>query len=545
MATPSVDLCYQCDTESSGDVAECSTCSLWFHRSCLGLTKSQYKAIKADDSDTPYLCNLCSATQPPSRQDNDARPQSPTLAQPDSQPLVIIDPEPTEESMPAIEPVGQILQQVSTLHSDQVVNNADPDPVQPCISVEHPQPCISVEHPQPDITNVPMSPPPAPTQPANLKATTSPGLSLKQLEADLRSREKKLKKREEDATFAIRNSAQNKTYIAKLESDITSLKESLRTSRSAVNSQLNPELNQPNIPHQLSSQITQPNTLMMLQSQMSMLMQTVSQHQLLSAQQQAAIQSLTQCNMSLMSAMAHHGLLPSHTLSPPVFNTVHPPTMSAPQLPHVSRHQQQPPIIVPNPDYVVNHIPVAQQTSNEHLHSSLPRAHQTPNEQSRSCLPVAQQTPNEQSRSCLPVAQQTSIEQSHSSRAPYHSPDTQEAIISNSDSPFRSIQPPKYDQVNPAHRSNGKHLNTASKATKRKHNPQENGRSKHHPVTLTRTFVRSDLATGMPTSDTRAQSVRPKKRDFRLEVPVHRNRIDAAPVSVQIPDHVPMSQKND
>ena len=182
-----------------------------------------------------------------------------------------------------------------------------------------------------------MSPPPAPTQPANLKATTSPGLSLKQLEADLRSREKKLKKREEDATFAIRNSAQNKTYIAKLESDITSLKESLRTSRSAVNSQLNPELNQPNIPHQLSSQITQPNTLMMLQSQMSMLMQTVSQHQLLSAQQQAAIQSLTQCNMSLMSAMAHHGLLPSHTLSPPVFNTVHPPTMSAPQLPHSHR----------------------------------------------------------------------------------------------------------------------------------------------------------------------------------------------------------------
>ena len=316
---------------------------------------------------------------------------------------------------------------------------------------------------------VPMSPPPAPTQPANLKATTSPGLSLKQLEADLRSREKKLKKREEDATFAIRNSAQNKTYIAKLESDITSLKESLRTSRSAVNSQLNPELNQPNIPHQLSSQITQPNTLMMLQSQMSMLMQTVSQHQLLSAQQQAAIQSLTQCNMSLMSAMAHHGLLPSHTLSPPVFNTVHPPTMSAPQLPHVSRHQQQPPIKVSNPDYVVNHIPVAQQTSNEHLHSSLPRAQQTPNEQSRSCLPVAQQTPNEQSRSCLPVAQQTSIEQSHSSRAPYQSPDTQEAIISNSDSPFRSIQPPKYDQVNPAHRSNGKHLNTASKGTKRKH----------------------------------------------------------------------------
>ena len=119
---------------------------------------------------------------------------------------------------------------------------------------------------------------------------------------------------------------------------------------------------------------------MMLQSQMSMLMQTVSQHQLLSAQQL----SLTQCNMSLMSAMAHHGLLPSHTLSPPVFNTVHPPTMSAPQLPHVSRHQQQPPIIVSNPDHVVNHIPVAQQTSNEHLHSSLPRAQQTPNEQSRS-----------------------------------------------------------------------------------------------------------------------------------------------------------------
>ena len=136
-----------------------------------GLTKSQCKAIKADDSDTPYLCNLCSATQPPSRQDNDPHPQSPTLAQPDSQPLVIIDPEPTEESMPAIEPVGQILQQVSTLHSDQVVDNADPI-----------QPCISVKHPQPDITNVPMSPPPAPTQPANLKATTSPAISLKQLE---------------------------------------------------------------------------------------------------------------------------------------------------------------------------------------------------------------------------------------------------------------------------------------------------------------------------------------------------------------------------
>ena len=70
--------------------------------------------------------------------------------------------------------------------------------------------------------------------------------------------------------------------------------------------------------------------------------------------------------------------------------------------------------------------------------------------------PVAQQTSNEQSRSCLPVAQQTSNEQSHSSRAPYRSPDTQEAIISNSDSPFRSIQPPKYDHVNPAQQtSNG------------------------------------------------------------------------------------------
>ena len=50
-----------------------------------------------------------------------------------------------------------------------------------------------------------------------------PSKETKQLEADLRARERKLKKREQDADFTLKNAPSTKAYIAQMEADMASM----------------------------------------------------------------------------------------------------------------------------------------------------------------------------------------------------------------------------------------------------------------------------------------------------------------------------------
>ena len=151
----------------------------------------------------------------------------------------------------------------------------------------------------------------------NKETDAVPSKETKQLEADLRARERKLKKREQDADFALKNAASTKTYIAQMEADMASMKDSLRLARLGAQpkqTQVNSDSTQ--LPCNHSSGCP-PNQITQFQSQLNIISQTVNQQQLLISHQQMSIQSLTQQTCTLMSALAQRGIaMPLLTIPP-------------------------------------------------------------------------------------------------------------------------------------------------------------------------------------------------------------------------------------
>ena len=146
-----------------------------------------------------------------------------------------------------------------------------------------------------------------------------PSKETKQLEADLRARERKFKKREQDADFALKNAASTKTYIAQMEADMASMKDSLRLARLGAQpkqTQVNSDSDSTQFTCNHSSGCP-PNQITQFQSQLSIISQTVNQQQLLISHQQMSIQSLTQQTCTLMSALAQRGIAMPLLIVPP------------------------------------------------------------------------------------------------------------------------------------------------------------------------------------------------------------------------------------